>query len=128
LTISVASDNPIAGDNATSGITILDASDNTTSDNITGGDDNVTVHITGSDSNVVTQYLITENVLTRTQASNSYLWRDFSNPSANVSENVTYSLYPTPDNGSELRIYVWVRDNSSNVSDTYSMDNVTYYR
>ena len=136
LTINSAEDNPVAGDNSTSGIIIYNdnttntssyhwTSDNGSTDNATGS--NVTVEITGTDSNVVASYYISENI-NETPTASSVAWSSLTNPAASVSENVTYTIQSTPDNNTALNLYVWVRDNSSNISDNYSFDNITYYR
>jgi hypothetical protein len=142
LTINSAEDNPVAGDNSTSGIIIYNdnttntgtytwASDNS-SDNATGS--KVTVHLTATDNNTVVFYHITQNssykpgIFTDT-------WSTFTTPGPSVSENVTYTI-PTAGtysvdnigNNTALNLYVWVRDNSSNISDNYSFDNITYFK
>ena len=142
LNITAAEDNPVAGTNSTSGITIFNdnttgnssyawASDNS-SDNATGS--KVTVHLTATDANAVVYYFITQ--------SGSYkpgiytdTWSTFTTPGPSVSENVTYTIPTTGtysvdniDNNTALNLYVWVRDNSSNISDNYSFDNITYFK
>ena len=72
-------------------------------------------------------YYITESSSEKPTTS-SVVWSSLTNPAASVSENVTYTIQSTPDNNTALNLYVWVRDNSSNISDNYSFDNITYYR
>ena len=120
LTLAIQAGNP-----SVDNVTLYNPTDNTT-DNITGLD-NVTVQITGADSNVggvVTQYAITNAA-----ATSPTNWQNLSSPGNTVSENVSFDLryIVTPGNNTALSLYVWLKDNSSRVSDNYSMDNITYY-
>jgi hypothetical protein len=120
LTLTIQAGNP-----SVSNVTLYNPTDNTT-DNITGLD-NVTVQITGVDSNVggmITQYSISSAA-----ATSPTNWQNLSSPGYTVSENVSFDLryIVTPGNNTALSLYVWLKDNSSKVSDNYSMDNITYY-
>jgi hypothetical protein len=126
LTIPVASNKPVQ-----TGVRLINPSDNTT-DNITG-QNNVTVEILGNDNantsgGAVVSYYITNDVSKTPSTSDS--WTSFTTPGTSVSENVTFDLnyILTPDDNSTLTLYVWLRDNSSNISDNYSSDNITYFR
>jgi hypothetical protein len=120
LTLPIQTANPVPGS-----VILYNPTDNTT-DNITGLD-NVTVQITGADGNVggvVTQYSITNAAATSPTS-----WLNLSSPGNTISENVSFDLryIVTPADNSTLSLYVWLRDNSSKVSDNYSVDNITYY-
>jgi hypothetical protein len=136
LNINSAEDNPVTGtialynDNSTNTTRYAWSNDNGT-DNATGN--KVTVQIAATDNNTVTSYHLTRDGSYKPSLSET--WDNFSTPGTHVSENVTYTFPATGtfslsniDNASELKLYVWVRDNSSNISDNYSVDNITYYK
>jgi hypothetical protein len=83
--------------------------------------ENATVTITATDNFVVKSYFITTSSGTIPTTSSS--WIDFNTPGPSENETVNFNL-SNLSLTSNLSLYVWLRDNSSNITDNYTADSM----
>jgi hypothetical protein len=108
-------------------VTVYNAVDNST-DNVTDDNNTIMIYLSAADNIAVSYYLVQQDNTSKPSATDAN-WKSLASSGTSFADNITGLSFDnaSKDNNTAVAIYVWVKDNASNISSAPGNDNITYY-